>query len=90
MQVYAVFNISNVEEVKKKIEEHYPQKYHQVDDCFFIASQDEMSYEVGEKIGIGSSGDNSISAGIILGVTSYWGRATRELWEWLHLFMKVQ
>ena len=80
MQVFAVFNVSKPDLVKQKIKEHYSDNFYQADDSFFIATHEETTRAVAEKIGFG---DDPVGTGIVISVTYYWGCASGEMWEWI-------
>ena len=84
MQVFVAFNISQPEAVKLKIEHHYTREnyYDSGRDSFFIATVGETTRQLATKIGLG---DNNVSSGIVVPVTSYWGRYSTELWEWINV-----
>ncbi len=84
MQVFAVFNISRINAVRQKVEERYPGNFRQEGNCLFLETEGETTREVAEKIGFGQ---DNLSSGIVLPVTSYWGRADPELWEWISVKM---
>lgn len=50
------------------------------DDKFFVSTAD-TTLDVSKKVGIRS--EDHIGSGIVLRVTTYNGRATPSLWEWL-------
>ncbi len=79
--VYFIAVISNAKAVYEKAEQVYTGNaiFRLSDDKFFIASED-SSLEVSTKIGMR---DGTIGTGLALRVTTYNGRATSALWEWL-------
>ena len=82
MQVFVAFNLSDPEAVRSRIASHYSQEncYGSVPNCFFIATNGETTRQLATKIGLG---DDGVSSGIVIPVTSYWGRDRSELWEWI-------
>ena len=86
MQVFAVFNIPDPGTVQTRLEEHYPGHY--IDayhGAFFVCTTGETSQQMGEKLGFGTE---NLSSGIVMPVTTYWGRADPNLWEWIHVKME--
>ena len=87
MRVFAVFNISNRGVVLERLREHYPDQHIDANrESFFVATTGETSQQVSEKLGFGA---DNVSAGIVLGVTTYWGRADPNLWEWISAKMEA-
>ena len=82
MQVFVAFNLSDRETVRDRIETYYGNNnfYDAGHNCFFIATQGETTRQLASKIGLG---DNDVSKGIVIPVTSYWGRYSANLWEWI-------
>lgn len=85
MQVFAVFAVKNGTRVREGLDEHYRNQYHIVgNDAYLLATKDETTREVATKIGIGDKLEGrEVTSGIIVPVTSYWGRGDRTMWEWL-------
>lgn len=82
MQVFAIFKVHNPDLVKTKIVEQYPDGHYEAgDSTFFVATRGETTRQVATKVGLGD-GDGATS-GIVIPVTSYWGRQDRTLWEWI-------
>ena len=44
------------------------------------------SKQVAEAVGFSST--EEVGSGVVLGITSYWGFAGKDLWEWLDLYSK--
>ena len=81
MQVFVVFDISETEVVDGRVHEHYPGNYHKTPyGSLFIATKDETTQNVGEKLGMG---EENLSSGIVVPVSAYWGRANPAMWEWI-------
>jgi hypothetical protein len=79
--VYFVAVTSNAAEVYKRALETYAKEavYRLADDKFFVQS-DDTSMDVSKKIGVR---DGTLGSGLVLRVTTYNGRASSSLWEWL-------
>lgn len=85
MQVFVVFNISDPATVQGRIEERYAGNFYKASsNSFFIATGGETTRQVGEKLGFG---EENLASGIVLPVTSYWGRYGKDLWEWISVKM---
>lgn len=85
MQVFVAFNISDPAAVQSRIEAQYGAgNFYQASSSFFIATNGETTRQVGEKLGFG---DENLASGIVLPVTSCWGRYGKELWEWISVKM---
>ena len=86
MQVFAVFEIKNPSVVKARAEEHYaPHVYVSSPQTLFVATSGQTTKEVAETLGFGEEG----RSGIVVPVTSYWGRHNPNLWEWIDSRMKL-
>lgn len=51
----------------------------------WLVSHSGTSKELAGILGIAPSEGNDTTPGIVVGITSYWGRATPDVWEWLQL-----
>ena len=81
MQVFAAFSLVDLGSVKKSADKHYGGDYYETEQgALFIATNGETTRQVASKIGLG---DEPTGTGIVVPVTSYWGRHNRELWEWI-------
>ena len=80
MQVFAVFAVSDLPAVSAKAEQHYPGQFYVVDSqTIFVATLSQTTQDVGTNLGFGEEGQ----LGIVVPVTSYWGRHQPYLWEWI-------
>lgn len=85
MQIFAVFELAEPELVGQRVQGAYPDNFYRMrGSSFFIATSGETSWEVANKIGLGN---NSISSGIIVSVSGYWGHYDPALWEWIGVKM---
>lgn len=46
----------------------------------YLVAYDGTSRALSDLIGIS---EGTTTAGVVVGVTSYWGRASRDVWEWM-------
>ena len=84
MQVFAVFNVADPSRVKSGIDAHYRDSCYEVGSgVFFIATAGETTRQLATKIGLGDDIGTGVTSGIVIPVTSYWGRHSTELWEWI-------
>jgi len=85
MQVFAVFAVKDRTRVQKALDEHYENQYRAVEDgAYLLATKDETTREVATKIGLGDELEGrEVTSGIVVPVTSYWGRGDPNMWEWL-------
>ena len=86
MQVYAVIKVAAPNLVKAKIAERYAGDYYEIDDeTFFVATQGETTRQVATNIGLGEGNPEELASGIVIPVTSYWGRYSPDLWDWINV-----
>lgn len=84
MQVFAVFSVADPGRVKVGIDEHYGNNHFEAaSGVFFIATEGETTRQLATKIGLGDDNEDGITTGIVIPVTSYWGRYNSQLWEWI-------
>ena len=80
MAVYFVAVVTNPSAVLAKAKELYPDAVFRLTDDKFFVNTDQTSLDLSNKIGVR---DGTIGTGIVLRVTTYNGRVTSTLWEWL-------
>ena len=86
MQIYAVFGIRDPKLVKARIDKYYRNNYYDAgNNIFFIATEGETSHQLATKICLGDENKNGVTSGIVMTVTNYWGRYSKELWEWINV-----
>ena len=85
MQVFAVFAVKNPTRVREGLDEHYGGQYLFVKNgVYLLATKDETTRDVATKIGLGDKQeDREVTSGIVVPVTSYWGRGDPTMWEWI-------
>ncbi len=87
MQVFAAFSLADPASVRKCANEQYSGDWYETEQgAFFIATSGETTRQVASKIGLG---DDAAETGVVVPVTSYWGRHNRELWEWISVKMSA-
>lgn len=89
MQVFVAFAINDFDRVRRGLEAHYGggNHYNAGRGTWFIATNGETTRQVATKIGVGDSQDPT--GGIVVPVSSYWGRHSHDLWEWIDLKQKA-
>lgn len=88
MPVFAVLPVSNTK-LKPRIETTIPHSdYLFLESNSWLVSYSGTSKELAELLGISDSTGNDTTPGIVVSITSYWGRATPDVWEWLQLKLK--
>lgn len=81
MQVFAIFDVSDPDPVRERIKARYGDNCYETGrNSFFVATEGETTRQLASAIGLG---DESASSGIVIPVTSYWGRHDSQLWEWI-------
>ena len=84
MQVFAVFKVADSSRVMAGINAHYRNNHYMAGNgVFFIATEGETTRQLATKIGLGDENPDGVTSGIVIPVTSYWGRDNAELWEWI-------
>jgi len=84
MQVFAAFKISDPERVKSGLERYYEGNYYDAgDNVYFISTDGETTRQLATKIGLGDDNGNGFTSGIVVPVTNFWGRQSKDLWEWI-------
>ena len=81
MQVFVASNISDPALVRSKLEQRYSDSYFDDDNTFFVATEGETTRQLASKIGLGD--EEPATSGIVIPVTSFWGRYNSEVWEWI-------
>jgi hypothetical protein len=82
MAIFAILGSNDLEKLGTSIADHYPGQFFKLTESqwFVFVDHGMTTVEVSDKIGI-TTGDGL--NGVVLGINSYWGRATKQLWEWL-------
>ena len=89
MQVFAIFAVNDHVRVRAGLNEYYPNHHRIVgNSAYLLATKDETTREVADKVGVGDPiGGQSVTSGIVVPVTSYWGRGDADMWEWVAVRM---
>ena len=85
MQVFAVFAVKNEARVETGLEAHYSDQCRPVGrGAYLVATKDETPREVATTPGLGDEvAGHATTGGIVVPITSYFGRSNSEMWEWL-------
>ena len=85
MQVFAVFGVRDAQRVLNGLTRHYPNNHYVAGaDVFFVATTDETTRGVADKIGLGDDIERmGTTSGIVIPVTNFWGRGDQNMWEWI-------
>lgn len=82
MTIFTVFRQPglNGEKLPGAIAEHFPNNFLMIGDDIWLVAGKSTAQEVSDKLGI-STGDNG--SGVVLAVSSYFGRANPNIWDWI-------
>lgn len=84
MQVFAAFKVADPQRVKAGLDKYYRDSHYDAGgDVFFIATDGETTRELATKIGLGDENEDGVTSGIVVPVTTFWGRQSTGLWEWI-------
>ena len=85
MQVFAVFAVKNEARVETGLEVHYSDQCRPVGrGAYLDATKDETPREVATTPGLGDEvAGHATTGGIVVPITSYFGRSNSDMWEWL-------
>jgi hypothetical protein len=89
--LFALFAVSNPKAMEQKLQNWgapFPVLDYKVTESswFLIAPNTVITRELSDSLGIT---DGSVSGGILLRVENYFGRANKDIWEWLAAKMDV-
>ena len=82
MPVFAVFEVSNPDAIRSKLNLYHRDSYLEVSpSTFFVADRNITSVQLGGRLGLATP--EVQSRAVIVPVTSYWGYHDRSVWEWI-------
>ena len=88
MQVFAVFDVDDHHAMEKKLQERFPEDHLVVSSpqrhgrgSFFVAANGLTTKDLAERLGL----LNDDQRGIVVPVTTYWGRHDPTTWEWINV-----
>jgi hypothetical protein len=80
MAVFAILGTNNLEKLGAAIATQYEGQFFKLSESHWFIFDKGTSVEVSNKLGI--TKEDGLN-GVVLGISSYWGRANKQLWEWL-------
>ncbi|MEI7609379.1 MAG: hypothetical protein WCJ64_18515 [Rhodospirillaceae bacterium] len=82
MTIFAIISRVPNPTLSEVIRTTYPNDHQTlVEDSQWLVSAKDTAVNVAEKLGLGADGTNG--PGMVLGVSSYFGRAPINIWEWM-------
>lgn len=80
-KMFAVLGqLDNAETLGNAIKQKFPEAHYPLANNTWIVIADSTAKGISDQLGIT---DGSIGAGVVLLFTSYYGRASTQLWEWV-------
>ena len=87
MQVFAVFAVSNPQLMIDGLNANFEENYYFVEpNTFFVATTNKTTRQLSDAVGL--TGETNLG-GIVIPVTSYWGRENPDIWEWINIKMNA-
>ena len=86
MQVFVAFAVDDFDRVRRGVARYYNNHHYNAGrGAWFIATEGETARQVATKLGLGDvdPADGNTTGGIVVPVTSFWGRHSVDLWEWI-------
>lgn len=81
MSVFIIVSKTDNAELGRIIQEKYPQDYYQYSSNQWLVSSSGISKEVSDNLGISDKDKNLVA--VVFAISSYWGRASADVWDWL-------
>lgn len=82
MSVYVIFRASNPTLMRTVLEEVFPDDHLEVQDDEWLVSSSGSAKSVSDRLEAVAP-DNHFGSAIVCRVSSYWGRAPTEIWDWI-------
>ena len=86
--IYAVIPLGDQEEqsmeLKKRLEGL--QAYFDYAPAVYFVAYDGPARELSEKLGYGRNAENPLGTGVVLNIQTYYGFASRTLWDWMTVY----
>lgn len=83
MSVFVIISpVPSNPRLQAMIKQHYPNNHYELYSNQWLVSGGVTAQELSEKLGIDKTTDESGSA-IVFSISSYWGKANPNIWEWL-------
>jgi hypothetical protein len=80
MPIFVIFRVSDPQMMKAAIEAEFPQDSLAISANEWLVSFRGTAVGLSDKLGV-SDGRNGVA--IIFGMSSYFGRATTDIWDWI-------
>lgn len=80
MANFVLIPISNKQTLEGKIKERFGNDAYPLPNGEWLVNYDGTSKQLSDEIGIT---DGKLGSTIVLNISGYWGRANRDIWEWL-------
>lgn len=81
MATFIVIPISNADNLETKLSEKFGNKPYHLPNKEWLVSYDGTSRQLSDELGI--SDDATDLSAMVLNFSSYWGRANKDVWEWI-------
>ncbi len=78
--MFAIFGQIGAEALGRVIAEKFPEAHYPLSNNAWIVIADSTAKGISDQLGIT---DGSVGTGVVLLFTSYYGRASTQLWEWV-------
>lgn len=90
MSIFAVLSLTDNKKLEEIIVEKFPTNHYKITSTQWIVSSKETAKQLSDTLGITVDGKGlgPTGSGIILGISSYWGRAHTDIWEWMKVKME--
>lgn len=69
------------------IKQHFPDKFYRMSEHQWLVSAQLTAHQLTDKLGVLST-DSTIGNAVVFSISSYFGRHSPEIWEWLKLNME--
>ncbi|MHB8173088.1 MAG: hypothetical protein ACYDFU_01330 [Nitrospirota bacterium] len=84
MSLFAVLFPAENPALQTAIKEKFPENNYKITSTQWIISGKGTAQQISDMLGITKgTGPGTSGLGVVLGVSSYWGRADAGLWEWM-------
>ena len=85
MGIFVIFRVSNPELMRASLVRTYPNDHLEVHAGEWILSASGTAKEVSDKLGVttGTPAATPVGTAMIFSMSSYFGRATTEIWDWI-------
>jgi hypothetical protein len=90
MSIFVVLSQENNPLLEAKIAEKFPLDYYKLTSTQWVISSKETVKQLSDKleITIETTKNGPIGSAIIFSISTYWGRASNDFWEWIKVKME--